>query len=303
MPPLFGRAATTVSLLAVLALGGLTGCGGTSSAAARATSRLSVVAAENFYGDLAVQIGGSHVAVRSILSDPDADPHLFEPGTRTGFAVASARVVIANGAGYDDWMTKLLAAAPSSHRRLVTVAAVLHVSGADANPHLWYDAPALPRVVTAIGTTLALADPAHAVDYRVGIRRAIAGLQPLLRAVGRLRARFAGVPVAYTERVPGLLLAAAGLRVLTPPSFARAVENGTDPTPADMATMQRLLTTGRVKALLYNEQATSVLTSRLQQTARASGVPVVALTETEPAHTTFAAWQLAQVQALSAALA
>src|SRR5581483_6295066 len=125
-----------------------------------------------------------------------------------------------NGAGYDDWMTRLLAAAPSSSRRVVTVANVLHVSGQDPNPHLWYDAPALPLVVTAIGDALAAADPGQAPAYRVGVRRAVATLQPLLTAVRTLTSRFAGAPVAYTERVPGLLLQAAGLRVLTPPSFA-----------------------------------------------------------------------------------
>jgi zinc/manganese transport system substrate-binding protein len=289
--------------LGVLIAGGLAGCGGGTPTAAGAASRLPVVAAENFYGDLAGEIGGAHLAVTSILSSPDVDPHLFQPGTRTGLAVASARVVVANGAGYDDWISKLLAATPSSKRQSVDVAAVLRVSGPDANPHLWYDTPALPRVVTAIGAALARADPSHAEDYRAGVRRTIARLRPLLDAVRQLRARFAGAPVAYTERVPGLLLAAAGLRVRTPASFARAVEDGTDPTPADVATMQHLLATRAVKVLLYNEQATSPLTARLQQTARASGVAIVPVTETEPAHTTFAGWQLAQVRALAAALA
>jgi zinc/manganese transport system substrate-binding protein len=289
--------------LGVLITGGVSGCGAGSPTAAGATSRLPVVAAENFYGDLVSQVGGAHVAVSSILSNPDADPHLFQPGTRTGLAVASARVVVANGAGYDGWIAKLLAAAPSSTRQLVDVAAVLRVSGPDANPHLWYDPPALPRVVTAIGAALAQADPPHAGDYRAGVRRTIARLQPLLDAVRRLKARFAGAPVAYTERVPGLLLAAAGLRVLTPASFARAVEDGTDPSPADVATMQHLLTARAVKVLLYNQQATSPLTARLRQTASASGIAVVPVTETEPGHTTFAAWQLAQVRALAAALA
>jgi zinc/manganese transport system substrate-binding protein len=178
------------------------------------------------------------------------------------------------------------------------VADVLHVHGSDPNPHLWYDAPALPSVVTAIGGTLSAADPKHAADYRAGVARTIRALQPLLAAVAALRAQFAGAPVAYTERVPGLLLTAAGLRVLTPPPFARAIENGTDPAPADVAAMQRLLTGHEVKVLLYNEQATSALTERLQATARAAGVPVVAVTETEPAGTTFVGWQLGQVRAL-----
>jgi zinc/manganese transport system substrate-binding protein len=261
-----------------------------------------VVAAENFYGDLARDVGGDHVQVTSILSNPDADPHLFEPGSRTGLSVANAKVVIRNGAGYDDWMVKLLDAAPTRARRVVSVADVLGVAGPDPNPHLWYDTPSLPKVVMAIGDALTAADPAHADDYRAGVRRTVMSLRPLQAAVARLKALHGGAPVAYTERVPGLLLAAAGLRVLSPPAFARAIEDGADPAPADIAKMQRLLTSHAVKALLYNEQATSALTARLQQTARTAGVPVVPVTETEPAGTTFVSWQLAQVTALTNAL-
>jgi zinc/manganese transport system substrate-binding protein len=227
---------------------------------------------------------------------------LFEPGSRTGLSVATAKVVIRNGAGYDDWMTKLLAAAPASGRHVVTIADVLHVTGSDPNPHLWYDTPALPQVITAIGDSLIAADPVHTADYKAGVLRTLAGLRPLQQAATQLADRDAGAPVAYTERVPGLLLAAAKLRVLTPPSFARSIEDGTDPTPADVATMQQLLTAHRVRALLYNAQAASPLTVRLRHIAQSSGIPVVPVTETEPAGIGFVAWQLDQVQSLATAL-
>ena len=303
------RARRTATLAArylatVLAAAGvlLSGCGSGGGGAAPSTGRLPVVAAENFYGDLVAQVGGDKVAVTSVLSNPDADPHLFEPGTQNALAVANARVVVRNGDGYDDWMTKLLDAAPSPGRRLVTVADVVPQPGPDPNPHLWYDTPALPQIVTTIGDTLAAADPANAGPYRAGVQRTIDGLAPLQAAVRRLRVAHFGAAVAYTERVPGLLLAAAGLQVLTPPGFARAVENGTDPTPADVAALQRLLTEHRVRVLLYNEQATSPLTVRLRQVAAGAGVPVVAVTETEPAGTGFTSWQLGQVDALDRAL-
>src|SRR2546421_4593580 len=131
----------------VLIAGGLLlgGCGST-----KATSGLAVVAAENVYGDIAQQIGGAHVHVTSILSDPNADPHLFEPGSSNGLAVAMAKVVIQNGLGYDDFMTKLEHAAPNSKRSVLTISDVLGVHGRDENPHLWYDVPALGRIAGAI---------------------------------------------------------------------------------------------------------------------------------------------------------
>ena len=109
-----------------------------------------VVAAESVYGNIASQIGGSHVSVTSILSDPNADPHLYEPGTSNALAVAKAKVVIQNGLGYDAFMSRLESASPSSHREAITIAGVLGISGKNANPHLWYDVPELNRIAAAI---------------------------------------------------------------------------------------------------------------------------------------------------------
>lgn len=291
-----------IATLTVGLLAAVTACGSGGGSSPAPGGAVQVVAAENFYGDLVSQIGGQDVKVTSILSNPNADPHLFEPTSRAGLAVADARVVVQNGVGYDDWMSRLLAAAPSSERVVVTAADVLHVAGPDPNPHVWYDTPALPQLVVALRDALIRADPSHTPDYRTGAEHTIATLQPLLAAVASLRHQHSGVPVAYTERVPGLLLQAAGLRVMTPPSFARAVEDGTDPSPADVAAMDRLLTGHQVRALLYNEQATSPLTDRLRQTATAAGIPVIPVTETEPTGSTFVSWQLGQVQALARAV-
>ena len=60
-----------------------------------------MVAAENFYGGVARQIGGDRVAVVSILNNPDQDPHLFEITPTVVREVAAAQVVVLNGAGYD----------------------------------------------------------------------------------------------------------------------------------------------------------------------------------------------------------
>jgi zinc/manganese transport system substrate-binding protein len=122
-------------------------------------------------------------------------------------------------------------------------------------------------------------------------------------AVQALRSADAGDPVAYTERVPGYLLADAGLRVLTPTGFARSIEDGTDPSPSDVSAMRALITNHSIRVLLYNEQATSPVTAQLQSLARSNGVAVVPVTETMPADQDFESWQLSQVRNLTAALA
>jgi zinc/manganese transport system substrate-binding protein len=262
-----------------------------------------VVAAENLYGDIAGQIGGSAVTVTSILSDPDADPHLFEPGTANGVAVADAQVVIMNGLGYDDFMQRLLEAAPDPERKVVTIADILDVTGADANPHLWYDLPRVPAIAEAIADALSASDPADRSAFQERLAAFDASLKPLDAALHRLQERDAGTPVAYTEPVPGYLLQAAGLPVETPEAFALAIEEGNEPTPQAVAAMNALFTDRKVRLLLYNSQATSPITERLRQLAERSGVPVVPVTETLPPGEDFQSWQLAQLRGIEAALA
>jgi zinc/manganese transport system substrate-binding protein len=286
-----------IVLISVL-LAALAGCGGGAK-----SSTLPVVASTNVYGDIARQIGGSRVAVTSILSDPNADPHLFEPGTKNGLAVAHARVVIQNGLGYDAFMSRLESAAPSSSRRVVTISDVLGVHGHDANPHLWYDVPALPKIAAAIEQALATADATHADAYKQGLRTFVASLAPLQRTVGRIRAEHAGSPVAYTEPVPGYLIAAAGLRSLSPASFTIPVEEGSEPSASAVSAMTALATKHRIELLLYNNQAVSPITQRVRAAARAAGIPVVGVSETVPAGLTFQAWQLKQARELQQALA
>ena len=102
-----------------------------------------LVAAENFWGNIAAQIGGRDVQVTSLITSPTADPHLFETNAQDAALLAEAQVVIENGAGYDTWMGSLLSA-DSGQPRIVNAASVLHVTGSDPNPHLWYDIPASP---------------------------------------------------------------------------------------------------------------------------------------------------------------
>jgi zinc/manganese transport system substrate-binding protein len=285
----------TVIVFAVTLL--LAACGGSTAA----TGKLDVVAAENVYGNIAEQIGGPHVSVTSILTSPDADPHLFEPGTSSGLAVSKAKVALQNGVGYDAFMTKLEDAAPSKGRSVVTMADVLGVHGKDANPHLWYDVPRLDRIAGAITTAFARADPPHAAAYRAGLSRFERSLAPLRQEVATIRDRFRGAPVAYTEPVPGYLVAAAGLRNLAPDSFTRLIEEGTEPSASAVAAMDALVSQHRIRVLLYNSQAVSPITARLRDAARQAGIPVVPVTETLPPGLTFQ--QLRQARAIAAALA
>jgi zinc/manganese transport system substrate-binding protein len=284
----------------VLAVTG-SGCG--SSAKPTAGSVVKVIAAENFWGDIAGQIGGDHVAVRSIISDPSADPHQYESDARDAAAVADARLVIVNGVGYDDSVSKLLSNSSSAGRVVVSIEDVLHVTGNDANPHLWYDLPRVPDAAKAIEQALAAADPGDAASFAANLEKFDASLAPLNRIVNEIKTRYHGAPVAYTERVAGYLLADAGLTIASPSGFSQAIEDGNEPSAGDTKTMDDLISRHRIRALLYNAQATSPVTQRVQDLAHGAGIPIVPVTETLPKNEpSYQAWQQHQLQALLTAL-
>ena len=286
------------TILMCVVLVALTGCGG-----AKPGGPVPVVVSTNVYADIVRQIGGSQVDVTSVLTDPNADPHLFEPGTANGLAVARARLVVENGLDYDSFMTRLERASPNGDRHVLTVADVLGVHGRDANPHLWYDVAALPRVAAAIEQQLVAVDPDQQDAYETGLGAFIKSLAPLQAAVASIAAKYQGAPVAYTEPVPGYLIRAAGLRNLAPSSFTRPIEQGTEPSAGAVSSMVALVMKRRVRVLLYNQQAISPITTRVRVAARSAGVPVVAITETLPPGKTFQQWELDQVHALQEALA
>jgi zinc/manganese transport system substrate-binding protein len=261
-----------------------------------------VVAAENFWGNITSQLGGRDVAVTSLITNPNADPHLFETDAVDAATLARAQVVIENGAGYDTWMRSLLSA-DSSHPRIVTAAAVLHIRGSDPNPHLWYDVPRLPTVAAAIAGALEKAAPRDAATFKANLSTFDASLASLDATLASIKRRFHNVPVAYTERVPGYALAVAGLHVVTPPGFARAVEDGTDPSPADTLAMQRLIDNRDIHVLLYNVQTVTPVTAEIRALARQHHIPVVGVSETMPAGSaSYQAWQQSQLTALLHAL-
>lgn len=262
---------------------------------------VNVVAAENFYGDVASQIGGRHVAVTSILSNPDQDPHLFEASPKTARALQHAQVVIYNGANYDPWMSKLLGASKQAKRATIVVADLVGKKAGD-NPHLWYDPATMPAAARAIAAELGRADPANKADYDANLQKFVASLKPVDDKVAALRAQYKGVPVTATEPVFGYMSDAIGLEMRNL-SFQLATMNDTEASASDIAAFENDLRNRKVKALIYNSQAEEPMTKRMLKIAKDASVPTFSVTETEPAGKNFQQWMLTQLDALSAALA
>src|SRR5438132_13004519 len=129
----------------------LAACSSGSSASDSLTSggRLPVVATENFWGSIAAQLGGNRVAVKSIIANPDTDPHDYEPTPADGRTVASAKYVIYNGIGYDPWTQKVLGANPAPGRVTLNIGDLVGIKPG-GNPHRWYSPPDVQSVLDRI---------------------------------------------------------------------------------------------------------------------------------------------------------
>ena len=214
---------------------------------------MKVVAAENFYGDVASQIGGANVAVTSILTNPDQDPHLFEASADTAKALADAKVVIVNGVDYDPWMEKLLSANKAPGRKEIVVAQLVGRKAGD-NPHLWYDPGYVKAAAKALTADLDAIDPAHKADYDKGEAQFLDSLKPLDAKIADMRKKYAGQPVIASEPVFGYQAGLIGLKVHNE-KFALAVMNNAEPTASEVAAFENDLKGHKVKAMLYNAQA------------------------------------------------
>ena len=236
----------------------------------------------------------------SILSNPDQDPHLFEASPSVARDISAARIVIYNGVDYDAWMEKLLGAARSTNRTVIVVADIIGKKPGD-NPHLWYDPATMLAFAKTLADNLGSADAPHRADYQQRLTDFQKSVQPIQEKIAALRARLAGTPVTATEPVFGYMFDALGMQVMDQ-SFQLSVMNNTEPSASDVTAFENDLKTHQVKLFVYNSQASDAVAARMEKLARASHIPVVGATETEPKGKNYQAWMLGELDAVDRAL-
>jgi zinc/manganese transport system substrate-binding protein len=275
---------------------------GAPPAGAGSGGMLQVIAGENFWGSVAAQLGGSHVAVTSIVNNPNTDPHEYESSATDARAFATADYVVLNGAGYDDWGQRLLSGNPSQGRKVLIVADLLNKRAGD-NPHFWYNPDWVDEVadrITADYQALDAADAGYFTQQREAFRTA---LKPYRDAIAHIRSTFRGVSVGSTESIFVYEAQALGLNLISPPAFMQAISEGNGPPAQTVAEFQDQLTQHQVKVLVYNTQTATPITDNLKQLAAQNNIAVVGISETiEPTTASFQDWQTKQLNALQAAL-
>ena len=281
----------------------LSACSGSSVGYATPSSStaINVVAAENFYGDMVKQLGGSHISVTSILSDPNIDPHQYESNAQTAIQVSKAQLVIENSGGYDGWMDKILSGSPNSNRIVLKGYDVAQVKLPE-NEHVWYSIDNAATIAQAITDDLKKLDSADAATFDSNLQTFKQSLQPIQQKIVAIKSKYAGTPVGLTETIYLYQAAPLGLNVLTPFEFQKAMAEGNDPPADTVVTAENQINHHQIKVLIYNEQTITPSTTKLENDAMAQNIPIVPVTETMPRGKTYQTWMLDQLNTLEQAL-
>lgn len=262
---------------------------------------INIVAAENFYGELATEIGGKQVNVQSIISNPDADPHLFTTSPSTSKALGQAQIIIYNGADYDSWINQMIAGVDKKKVIIINVADLVGVKSGQ-NPHLWYKPDTFPKLAKVLADKIATLNPAAASEVNQNLATFIKGHDTVVKMIDTTKSKYAGIPVTATEPVYGYMADAMGLK-MEGLDFQWKVMNDTEPTPKMIADYQSRLTNKQVKVLFYNSQVSDSITKNMQDLAKKNNIQVVGVTETMPANTTINKWLTSEVENTNQALA
>jgi zinc/manganese transport system substrate-binding protein len=288
----------------IISLFTLSACGGTPTGNGSTSNSqvIQVVAAENFYGDIVKQLGGSHVTVTSILSNPNVDPHEYESNVQTAIAVSKAQLVVENGNGYDAWMDRLLSASPNNSR-VVLVGANIADHKLPDNPHVWYGIENMPAIAQAITAALKKLDTADASTFDSNLATFKQTLVLLEQKIREINKKYMGTPVALTETIYLYQAVPEGLAVLTPFDFQKAIAEGNDPPADTVIEANNQITRKEVKILIYNSQTVTPITTNLQNEAKNLNIPVVPVSETMPSGKTYQTWMIDQLNTLQQSLA
>jgi zinc/manganese transport system substrate-binding protein len=285
------------ALLALLVLVTAAACG--AGSAPDSSGKPQVVAAENFWGSLASQIGGDRVQVQALIDSPDADPHEFDPTPADRAKLARAKYVIVNGAGYDPKVQQAVDATPVSGRKELLVAELNGIKDG-GNPHMWYGPAYVRNVIDRITADLKQLDAADA-GYFDSQRSAllVQGLKQYDDLRAKIEQQYAGTSVGATESIFAYLADDLGLKLITPPEYMSAIGEGSEPTAADKATFDAQITSKQIKVLVYNGQNSTPDVQALVKKAKAHGIVVTRITETlDPPGAKFQDWQVKELQDL-----
>jgi zinc/manganese transport system substrate-binding protein len=153
---------------------------------ALAQERIKIIATFSILADLAKSAGGDRVDVDALVG-PNGDAHVYAPAPADAKKVADAKVVIANGLGFEGWIARLVKASGTKAPIVIAskgVKARKAEGGHDhghggSDPHAWQSVGNVKTYVTNIRDALAAADPGGKANYEANASAYLAKLDAL----------------------------------------------------------------------------------------------------------------------------
>jgi zinc/manganese transport system substrate-binding protein len=263
--------------------------------------RIRLLTSTSMWAGVARAIGGDAVVATALLAEPGRDPHEYEATPRDQLAALHADVILTNGGGYDDFLSRLARQA-SAASRVDAVAVSRRTQGRELNEHVWYDLPTVVRVAEALRDRFTALQPAGKAGFAARTGRFVTAVERLEARERALRPRAEGRDAAITEPVAGYLLEASGLHVATPEAYSAGVEQTGEVAPAVLLQQLRLLSGRRVVLLASNADVSSSTVDRTVATARGAGIPVLEAREILPPGETYLGWMRGQVAVVERAV-
>ena len=281
------RALSTIAITAAAGLT-LTACSSGGSADPAADDKqINIVASTAIWGDIAEAMTENmdNVNVTTILDNNRDDPHTYEASAKDLAHLTTADLVVANGAGYDNWLTDQV------REETPIISAEPLAEGHDhdhdhdhdhgdheghdhggANPHVWFTMSVIDNFVQMLAEELQKLDPEDAPDP-AAVTEQTAEFTERFAELKDLRA-------VMTEPVAEGIIDQSEMRDVTPDGFADSVSREAEPSAADIAATQQLLNDGKADVLITNEQSHSAAASTLIEAAKAKNIPIVNINET-----------------------
>ncbi|WP_100486324.1 metal ABC transporter solute-binding protein [Sporolactobacillus pectinivorans] len=281
----------------VLLIGILTGCGHSNAAGSGSTAKINAVAAEDFYGEVIKAVGGNQVNVTSLINKPSVDPHSYEPTTEAAKAVNQAKLVVYDGLGYDGWMDNLIK--NGSNQAVIRVGEDLMNKKDGDNEHLWYQPDAMPKLANDVAVKLGQIDPKNAALFKENAKKFIVSIKPVKDEIVHLSKNSDGKSVDVSEPVFDYTLDALGYKVADN-HFALAVDQESDPSPKDIADMQKDIKGKRIAFFVCNIQNIDPTVDKMVTLCKQYGVPVINVTETLPTGKNYKTWMMGELKQVEA---
>lgn len=257
-----------------------------------------VVTSLNFYGEVARTVAGKYGEVQSFINSGSVDTHDFQPSTKQARQLSHANVVIENGLGYDEWVNKMVHAA-DGHQRVINVGQDVARKKPGDNEHVWYEPTTMSRLAQQLAKQYSKIDPSHRHYYHQQAKRYQKQLAKLNATIERAKrnAQAGNREVLVSEPVFDYALRNMGYKIQNE-RFAKAVEDGNDPSPQEITQIQSAIRNHEVAFVVNNKQESNSTVRNMVKLARQHDIPVLNVTETKPAHQTYVEWMQSEYDSL-----